>query len=72
MTAHAGETKTFRLSDRLSVDITASPIGIVVEWDPEIPEDLTTTELLAYRRARHEVLEHLSQRLGKRIGVIEI
>jgi hypothetical protein len=70
--SEAAECKTFRLSNRLSIEITAGPAGFVCEWDPARPERLTAGELRRYRAARHEMLSRLAERLGVRITCVEI
>ncbi len=71
MTAESANTKTFRLSRRLSVEISVSRIGITAEWIPATPVKLTDGELSRYRTARTEMLKKLSEKLGGNIVVIE-
>ena len=70
-----GETRTFRLSGRLSVDLTVSPVGITAEWTPASPKSLdggmTPREVHHYRRARKLMLSRLAQELGGSIVVVE-
>ena len=33
--------KTFRLSERVSIDITVGPRWFVIQWDPRKPDQLT-------------------------------
>lgn len=66
------EAKTFRLSKRLSVEITAGAGGIVCEWHPELPERLTAKELRRYRQARHEMLTRLAERVGGAVVCVEL
>jgi len=66
------ESKTFRLSRRLSVEITVGAGGMVVEWHPEMPDKLTAKELRRYRAARHEMLLRLSERTGGAVVCIEL
>ncbi len=40
MLAMKAEAKTFRLSRRLSIEITAGVDGIEVEWNPSIPREV--------------------------------
>jgi hypothetical protein len=54
--SEAADRKTFRLSARLSVEITIGPKSLVCEWDPDLPESMTPAELKAYRMARTEML----------------
>jgi len=70
MRSEAAETKTFRLSKRLSVEITAGPGGFVCEWSAT-PKKLTARELRRYRDARNEMLTRLAERIGGRVLVIE-
>lgn len=64
--------KTFRLSKRLTVEITVGPAGMVCEWAPTMPKTLTASELKAYRRARDEMLAHLAGRLGGNVVCVEL
>lgn len=70
--SEAATTKTFRLSKRLTVEITVGPAGMVCEWAPTMPKTLTAAELKAYRLARHEMLEHLAGRLGGGVVCVEL
>ncbi len=63
--------RTFRLSSRLSAEITAGSGGMVVEWIPGAPERLTAKELQAYRRARSEVMAALAEIVGGAVVVVE-
>ncbi len=65
------ERTVARLSDRLSVEITAGLGGATCEWDPGMPERLTAEELRAYRKARNALLQRLAERIGGRILVVE-
>ncbi|MDP3949601.1 hypothetical protein [Microbacterium sp.] len=67
----AAESKTFRLSRRLCVEITVGAGGMAVEWNPELPERLTPKELRRYRAARHEMLSRLAERVGGTVLVVE-
>ncbi|OGI41829.1 MAG: hypothetical protein A2150_00500 [Candidatus Muproteobacteria bacterium RBG_16_64_11] len=72
MTAETAETKTFRLSHRLSVELSVSRIGLSAEWSPDLPVNgLTPGELRRYREARREMLERLAQKLGGAVIVVE-
>jgi hypothetical protein len=66
------ERQTFRLSDRLSVEITAGLGGFVVEWMPQVPQRLTGGELRRYRRARGRMLDHLAERVGGGVLCVEV
>lgn len=57
-------TKTFRLSRRLSVEITAGSAGFSIEWAPGMPNKLTAKELRRYRAARAEMVKRLAERMG--------
>jgi hypothetical protein len=59
MTASLATSKTVRLSRRLSVTITVSMAGMTCEWNPELPEQMTTKELARYRKARDELVASL-------------
>ena len=54
------EAKTFRLSRRLSIEITAGVDGIEVEWEPSIPGELTKAEMEKYQDAMAELFERLA------------
>ncbi|GMR20199.1 MAG: hypothetical protein BMS9Abin36_0794 [Gammaproteobacteria bacterium] len=71
MTAESVDTKTFRLSRRLSVELSVSSIGIVAEWLPDPPDKLTYGELSKYRKARGVMLERLADKLGGAVVLIE-
>jgi hypothetical protein len=60
----AALSRTFRLSERLSVEITAGSDGFLCEWAPSVPTEFTRTELAAYERARNEMLRLLARMLG--------
>ncbi len=66
------ECKTFRLSRRLTVEITVGAGGMVVEWSPGQPVELTAKELRRYRSARHEMLQRLSSWIGGAVVVVEV
>jgi hypothetical protein len=59
------ETKTYRLSKRLSVDITVDPGGWYCIWDPAMPKQLTKKEKSRYRRARQEMFQRLADMTGE-------
>lgn len=71
MNTENAKAKTFRLSDRLSVEITVGVGGLVCEWDPDLPERLTEEELTNYRKARSEMLAGLSEIIGLPITIVE-
>lgn len=66
------ETKTFRLSDNLSVEITVGAGGFVCEWIPEIPSKLTKEELQNYKNGRNELLARLSAKIGGTVVVVDL
>jgi len=72
LSSESAESKTFRLSRRLSVDITVGAAGMTCEWDPELPERLTAKELRLYRVARAEMLKRLAERVGGAVVVVEV
>ena len=63
-------TKTFRLSGRLSIEMTVGPAGYTCEWDPDIPIQLTAREQRRYLRARHEMMRRLAEMLGGTVLVV--
>ena len=67
----AAETKTFRLSKWLSVEITVGVGGMTCEWLPDMPDKLTAKELKRYRVARAEMLKRLAERIGGAVVVVE-
>jgi hypothetical protein len=67
----AAESRTFRLSRRVSVEMTVGPGGFVVEWTPAMPARLTSKELRRYRAARHEMVSRLAERLGGTVLVVD-
>ena len=67
----AAETKTFRLSSRLTVEITLGLGGMACEWSPRPPTAMTAKELKRYRAARDAMLARLAERTGLRVAVVE-
>lgn len=65
------ETKVFRLSKRLSVEMTAGAEGFTAEWIPGLPDTLTEKELRRYRVARAEMLAKVAEKTGRPVVVIE-
>ena len=63
--------KTFRLSQRLAVEITVGLSGMTCEWDPAMPAKLTTKELDRYRQRRNEMLRRLAETVGGSVVVFE-
>ena len=72
MTTESTDSKIFRLSRRLSVELSISRVGITAEWSPDTPVNLTDSELSRYRTARDGMLKKLSEKLGGNIVVVEI
>lgn len=64
-------SKTFQLSDRLSVELSVSSSGISAAWRPSVPNRLTPAELRRYREARGEMLQRLAEKLGGAVVVVE-
>ncbi len=69
--SEAAETKTYRLSKRVAVTMTVGTGGLVCEWDPSQPPELTPKELRRYLRARHELVSRLAERLGGTVVVVD-
>jgi hypothetical protein len=65
-------TKTFRLSDQLSVDITVGPNNYLCEWTPAVPRKLTRQEMRAYERAREQMLDKLSEMVGGKVMMLTL
>jgi hypothetical protein len=59
------ERKTYRLSKRLSVDITVGPGDWCCQWDPAVPERFTKKEKGRYLRARQEMFQRLADMTGE-------
>lgn len=72
MTSNQATTKIFRLSPRLSVEMTVGPSGFTCEWMPDLPEFLTRKERRAYERARKEMIGHLAAMLGGQVAVVDV
>ena len=66
------ESKTFRLSKRLTVEVTVGACGLLCEWTPSLPKRLTGGEMAAYRSARDQMLGRLAVRLGRSYMVVEV
>jgi hypothetical protein len=60
-------SRVFRLSDRLSVEMTLFQGGLSVVWDPSVPDDLTLLEMGAYVEARNEMIRMLMD--GEGVGM---
>jgi hypothetical protein len=65
------ESRTFRLSPRLAVTMTAGHAGFLCEWEPGIPSELSPAEMQRYRAGRDEMLGRLAERMGTRVLVVE-
>lgn len=63
--------RTFRLSARLSVEITVGPAGMAFEWDPAMPASMSAKEVRRYRSARNEMLEELARMVGGTVLLLE-
>jgi hypothetical protein len=72
MTSEKAVTKSFRLSDRLSVEMTVGPAGFTCEWSPEVPHELSRRERRAYMRARNEMLRKLVEIVGGDVAVVDV
>jgi hypothetical protein len=70
--SEAAQRQTFRLSKRLSVEMTAGLAGFSCEWAPAKPARLTAKELRRYRAARAVMAARLAEATGKRVLVIEL
>jgi hypothetical protein len=70
--SEAAETKTFKLSERLTVDITINRDNLLMEWVPDIPAHLTRSERRRYVRARDAMIERMAEITGARILVVEL
>lgn len=71
--SESAERKTFRLSRRLSVEITVGTGGMAVEWEPALPDaGLTAREMRRYRQARQEMLQRLAKSAGGAVVCVEI
>lgn len=57
--------ETFKLSDRLSVTMTATPGRIDCAWSPDVPTKATRQELAAYDLARDLMTRRLVQEMGE-------
>jgi hypothetical protein len=66
------EHKTFRLSPRLAVTFTVGAAGMVCEWDPRIPRELSAPEVEAYRTARDEMAQRQAELVGGRVLTVEL
>lgn len=60
------------LSDRLAVELTVSANGVVAEWDPALPADVTPRELRRYIAVRSRCVAELAQRTGKVVAVVDV
>jgi hypothetical protein len=72
MTSEKAVTKTFRLSDKLSVEMTVGPAGFTCEWIPDVPQQLTRQERRAYLRARQEMFGRLAGIVGGAVAVVDV
>lgn len=44
----------------------------LIEWEPEMPTRLSPAEVEQYRTGRDAALHELAERLGLRIGVVDV
>ena len=66
------ESRTFRLSAHLYVEITVGMCGMTCEWSPRLPSKLKAGELRRYRRARGEMLHRLAESTGCKVLCVEL
>ena len=71
LNSEAAISIVYRLSARLSVTMTVGPAGFVVEWEPDLPTQLTAEELHAYRGARAELLAELARSIGRPVLLVD-
>ncbi|MBN1379688.1 MAG: hypothetical protein JXA04_10690 [Gammaproteobacteria bacterium] len=71
MNSEYAESKTFRLSENLSVAFTVGPAGFCCEWTQDIPESLSAEELRLYKVARNEMLRRLAQRMNGNVICVD-
>ena len=71
-TSEQAITKTFRLSRRLTVEMTVGPAGFTCEWSPDLPSYLSRKEQRRYLAARNEMLAKLADMLGGGIAVVDL
>ena len=55
----------YRLSDRLTIEIWTSDRGIEVEWEPDIPRQMTEQESEGYQKAMAQFLSRLCFDAGR-------
>ncbi|MCC7032738.1 MAG: hypothetical protein IT179_07895 [Acidobacteria bacterium] len=65
-------TRTRRLSKRVAVEVTMSANGVVCEWDPRQPDDLTVREVRRYIQVRDAAAQELARRTNEKIGMVTI
>ena len=66
-------TKTYRLSRRLTVDMTVGAGGLFTcEWSPDIPRSMSRKEQKRYLAARSEMLKLLADMLGGGVAVVDL
>lgn len=63
-------SRTRRLSKRLAVEITMSANGVVVEWDPRQPDDLTVREIRRYVQVRDAAAQELARRANEKVAMM--
>jgi hypothetical protein len=71
ITSERAESKTFRLSGRLSITFTVGLAGIVCEWNPRM-RALDRTESRAYCAARDEMMQRLANLIDGKVLTVEL
>lgn len=61
-----------RLSKRVAIEVTMSANGVVVEWEPRQPDDLTVREIRRYIQVRDAAAQELARRTNEKIGMVTI
>jgi hypothetical protein len=51
---------------------TSGPLGLCVEWNPSVPEELSESSRGEYRSGRDRLLGEVAKSLGVSIGVVEL
>jgi hypothetical protein len=63
--------RTYTLSWRCSVTMTAGPGGFVCNWSRKPGRWLNDAELAAYRAARDDILKDVATRMGGKVLVVD-
>ena len=61
-----------RITNNISVELTAGPGGFTAEWIGGRPRDLTPAQRRRYRQARNAVLAEVAERMGGNVLLVEI